>query len=64
MFREQLIHTVRCDVRCRFIITKNDFLYYGRSDKAKRTMTSEKTEHLKQYVNWNTEISDTVPIVS
>jgi len=64
MFREQLIHTVRCDVRYGFIITKNNFLYCGRSDEAKRTVMSEKTEHLKEYVKWDTEISDTVPVVS
>ena len=64
MFREQLIHTVRCDVRYAFISTKNNFSYCGRSDEAKRTMTSEKTKRLKEYVKWDTEISDTVPVVS
>jgi len=28
------------------LLQKNNFLYYGRSDEAKRTMTSENTEHL------------------
>ena len=65
MLREQLIQTVRCDVRYGFIMTKkNNFLYYGRNDEAKPTLTSEKMQHVKEYVKQNTELSYTSPIVS